>query len=936
MSEMLPGSPIGTVLPGVTVSVPQIEADLADVESVVESVYSNLGDSIVAGYMSVANDLAAIEANVIGGITNEVEAVELVLANLTRKIISGITAKLSDVYAKIIDLGFNIPTLDDVRYGNATGDFIGSMTGQTPKDEPITHFGYVGSTPDLGGIKPDTNTPYDGLPVVGPIGNPSGIPPSPTVPPHVPPVVPNPTPNNPDGCPTWPVGGIVSTYAATGGPQTLAGGTYISPWRTSVQPEPNGGYITYRIRTINDEGGIIYENVILPIGYGLYYNPVSNTVVGATFAPSGYMNCPCVAQAGAYTVGNQGSGAFPPLGDPPPPPPIGGTCPVPNYSCPADYGWNIHPIGHYGDPFCERIKSPDIDWAKFQQQLSSIIGMSGPSLPAQGIALTVVNAITGGNGAIVPEVINRFSKWLTKVIKDVTQSPGCDGAKFTPVATAVGIMNFFQQWTGIIPPQSIKPLIQLMNSVCQYQIPSPAEADNAFLAKTINEETWQCYHKAAGNFVGEFESVFKAKRTKADALQASQLFRREQLTKDEYEVRMRANGVLQSEDVKDLYNLTQSWPGISDVIRFLVRDIADKDLVDKFGMYDDFEKKYAGRLIKYADAVGVSKDLMKDQWAAHWHIPSFTMLTEMLHRLRPGVVAEDLQVTQDDVFEALKQDDWLPYWAKRMIEVSYRNVTKEDSVKAYMIHAIDDEELTGHYLDVGYNEKAANFYVQFQKKRRDIADNKASGLPTIRRLTSQYAKCEITEQEFRDSITKLALSEDHEAKMLEAGRQAVRVEDRKLSVNQVKRPFELGLTDYDEATNQLSNTDIDPRCVRALVDAWALKQLKRSKFLSVGQLCKMRERGIIGYADHVRALVRNNWDRQDAERIATECGITVSEKQAARARREADRAQRIREKLAREEAKRRKLEACGPPSCPTNTPGGMIDPPITVPDSSNL
>lgn len=936
LSEMLPGAPMGVVLPNANISRKDLESDLEPIVADADAIESNLTSDLVGHFSDVNKDVSTITSNIVGDIANNLDNLEQLKLNAERKVLANAAKTLSEAYAKIVDLGFNIPTLDDVMYAKASGDYMGSMMGNTPEPEPARlplniPMNVGDDTPILPNVPfGDDYPPFVPIPPGGGTEYPPTGQPIPGEPPS------GGATNNPDDCPTCPLGGIVNRYADTGGPSPSGNGLIIRPWKAIKSGEPDGGYLTYKIRCVDSDGGSITETVNIPLGYQLFYSRNSGFVLAATgLIPPGYAACPCATWIDSYTIGSAPSGAFPPLGNPPPTVP-GATCPVSLYDCPPTYGWNVKPVGHYGDEFCKRIETPDINWETFEQKFSDIVGMAANGTPPTGTISSIIGAITGGKSAVLPELVNRFSKWMTKVIHDVTQSPGCDGAKFTPVATAVGVMNFFQRWAGIIPPQSIEPLIQLMNTVCQYAIPSPSEADSAFLNMTISEDTWKCYHKAAGNFVGEFEHIFNAKRTKADALQVSQLYRREQITKDDYEKRMRANGVLKPEDLKDIYNLTQSWPGISDVIRFLVRDIADKNLVDKYGMYDDFEQKYAGRLIKYADAIGVSKDLMKDQWAAHWHIPSFTMLTQMLYRLRPGVVDKSLEVTRDDVFEALKQDDWLPYWAKRMIEVSLRPVTKEDSVKAYMIHAIEDDELEGHYMNVGYEQKAAQFYVQYQKKRRTIADNKSSGLPTIRRLTSQFAKCEITEQEFRDSVTKLALSEDHEAKMLEAGRQAVKNEDRKLSVQQVKRPFELGLIDYSEATDQLSNTDIDVRCIRALVDSWALKQLKRSKHLAAGSLCKMREQGIIQTREHILALVRNNWSEEDATLIAMSCDSTISEKQFRRAQAAAEKARRENERLAKLEAKRLKLEACGPPSCPTNTPGGKLDPPNIVPDSSNL
>jgi len=510
--------------------------------------------------------------------------------------------------------------------------------------------------------------------------------------------------------------------------------------------------------------------------------------------------------------------------------------------------------------------------------IGGLIGMATGSTPSGTITSQILQAILGDQVAVIPALVNRFSEWMSKVIRNGAEASPCDEAKLVPVAMMSGVWSFIQRWTACVPPALTGTLNQLQNLVCQYLMPSQAQTDAAFLAGEITKEVWECWTRLNGQVVRNQEKIVEISRTRPDALQLSNLMRREKITREQYLQSMRELGVIRHEDRDRIWDMTEAWPGLQDVIRFLVRDVADKDLVDKFAMDEDFEKKWQGLLIKYADGLGVPKELARYYWRAHWHIPSYTQLSEMLHRLRPGQVPKAVEVTKEDVKTALQQDDYLPYWIERLMAISYRPMGRIDARRAFELRAIKDDEMKELLRDQGYDEKGVDLMFRYFEKHREVNERKRSGLPTARTLITKYSRGEIPENEFNDLIEKISPTDEQAAEMIKSAKFERRTWLRTQQIKGVKKSFVYGLISESTAHDWLANIDVDPGAIENLLDAWKADMVQRGKLPSAAMLCKWRENGLITGAEQITALRRLGYDLGAAQRIARDCEAGILEK----------------------------------------------------------
>lgn len=963
----VPGAPI-------PFDVPHPPVSLADITPHVDELYSHAGElvgKVINEYAKpldeLHNGMTEIHAKVVGGISNDIDPMEQHAAKIASKVQSNISNGMREIYSGMNDIGLPTPTLEQVRYGNASGDYIGSMLGQDdgPREKKPTVDHHT-DTDGKGGnqyssshgiIQDDSGLIPNHSNVVaygdGSKGGPAGLGnDTPTTPPYqTTHSNPPPPPGPPTQPPCNPTGGRHDLYLP-GSPVIVDG------WSRDINDETQGGdcgVIFYTpildmgdvSRATNWPGDEIcidesyFFNLpqtdphafgqigfLVPKGTFLIYNERTGKLWAAENCPTGYRvpfgqkYCP---QGQAGTGGPSIPSEPPPPNQPKPPlPPLPPEDPyVPGEHCPALPNLSCGPKGKTGFPpfpastnACDtldatvsKVRNADVtfaDWVK----------MATGDAPDKSFNSGIMKGLFGSDKDVLPGLIGRFAAWLQTINKDAVSKLDCDPSVLIPITTFQGLIELVEKWTGVIPDQLMIKTDQISNTACQSKLPSGSAADAAYLANTINQPEWECWQKAEGNHLDPATRVRDASRTKLSPDQYVALYKRGYITEEIFRKALRECGVITEGDVFDLLNYADQWPQIADIIRLMTRDVADPEVVKLSELDTDFDKKWTGRVEQYGNAAGVTKEIALDYWRAHWDIPSFTQLTEMYHRLRPGLVAPEDAVDRDMVLAALKQNDMAPGWVNRMLMIAEHVIPAGDAVKAYYLHTVEETFLYNNYRDHGSNDDAANTMVDYHKTERTRRDKAAAGFPTVKALAKSYARCEITLRQFTDTVDEIAVNDDQKRYAQDAARLTRIIEDRKSTIRSVMRPYMRGLIDDGQASQMLAEAGIESDCVPGLIRGWQKKQQKQSKHMNASQLCDMRNRGIITAEEQSTALVRSGWDSVDAWRIVGSCEAKLSEKEEKAAAKAIKDAKTAADKAAKAAKKAAREAECGPPPCP--------------------
>lgn len=966
-------------------SVRRVSAAVTAAEQVLAECSRLIRESLGEEIRTVSSQANFATGLIEGQIAERIGRYEEVLVRCGRKIFRDCEGILGNVYGLFAVLGIVYPTEEQVVYGLSTGDYLGSLGVTEPEYEPEPM-----PVPVAGkGVEPSPPPP---------------APPPPPVEPWIPdpfgfyPLVPNPAYWNLNPSAVLPVPDEAIPWIYSANPAGGLDPRVVVPvpvWDPSAATTPIYGAARTRVT---------FPGLEYPEGASSWAGPVSQVFrsnhpnlpgtsavgissgawsrIGGEAASSGgtAVNVPPVLPAGVAHIAGWSSGVFnspvltqqyglpigpggPPTPPPPPPPP-----PPPEEPKPANCPPDKPPIfPDWRQPgSCALNEAQILDTLRLGSMLggnSNFWNTAGSAFETafqyspQGVLASVISSLfTTGGGSIGGEIFTRVWEWLVKVACPILEINECGTKQMLPAVLFRAIAGLGNLLTGGAFNQHVQQMDHTLNWMCPTGMPSAAEATMAHLKGEISKDTWNCWQAINGQAPGPAWEILRAQQTKPTIGELIELRRRDFLTDEQFDTELRKQGILDQRYRDAFRQFLPALPGVADVIRFLVRDVSDPQIEARFKLSEDFEQKWQGDLVRYATSQGVSRELAEYYWKSHWRLPSPTQLYEMVHRLRPGRVPAELQVTIEDARTALKQDDVLPFWVDRFLEIAYQPVNRTDLQAAYDIFTFGPEELKQRYLDLGYNEDSADLLVKFASRKRERKYRVMSGAMTPKEAARLYARGTFSKQELGVVLQDAGLDAATRAKVEADAEFRRKVRIREGRIKSIRRAFVRGRIDRAEAIQLLNQAGSDPQVINSLIDEWLFDGILSTKLVSAAQACKMHSQGLISTEEHTDILTRLGYDEVAVERMQGSCFVSNDERRRRLAeqklrqmeadarriqaeeekkRKEAEKkAEKIRkemEKLAKEEQelelKRQKIEACRrgtPPTGPmsSNPPPG--------------
>jgi hypothetical protein len=433
------------------------------------------------------------------------------------------------------------------------------------------------------------------------------------------------------------------------------------------------------------------------------------------------------------------------------------------------------------------------------------------------------------------------------------------------------ILNVIGLFTGDALDQVKTPIVQNSNFLCPTKLPTASEASAAWLRGYISDETWACWVRACGMRPEAWEQITRAQRNVLTPDQIVRLVLRGQIPLADLPGRLRQTGLILDQDVQEALELARYLPGPSDIVRFMVRDVADPNIVNRFGLDDEFQAKFQGQVLKFAEAQGIDPQTMRDYWRAHWSIPSPTQLYVMYHRLRGLPPGDPNQVTEDDIRTALQQQDILPFWVDKLLAISFRPLRLVDIRRGFNAGTLEVDQVRQAYREIGYSDKDVEILV------RDLQVQKVQALKKLPQ-TTQYAAGEINEGELRAELAELGYQPAEQDFGIQVARFKIERGRRKACAKAIKRRFLTGGLDKVDAGQALIGQGLDSYQASALVEGWACERASRGKEFSAGQLCKLFAQGLVEPVEFVQRLVNVGWDRDQAIKLFSSCSQDVERK----------------------------------------------------------
>jgi hypothetical protein len=438
----------------------------------------------------------------------------------------------------------------------------------------------------------------------------------------------------------------------------------------------------------------------------------------------------------------------------------------------------------------------------------------------------------------------------------------------------------------------------------QTQVPSPELAAAGWLGAEIDDCAFQAYVMGGDERWLPYLACTRASKMKFTPIEIYTLYKRHGLARSNLDRRLREVGSLHPEDREELDALYRQIPGPADLVRFMQRDVDNREVVGKFRMDDGFTENYTSKTKEWAEEQGLDEDSMRRYWRAHWTIPSPTQLREFWHRLRHSDDFGGAGDVESAVRTALKQQDILPYWIDWFMATSFLPLNHTTLLRAYEKGWIDDDRFQRGMYDIGYSDDDAQTLLSLAKRERDL---------TI--MHSDFVNAYADGYMDQDTMLLWAEKEGYEQSLVDTildhaeFRRTIAV--RRRAIEAIARQFKSCRISEAEARQDAAALGVPESVVDTALGIAELNTTCGSKREMQSALCNALDEGIITpeqYVDRMRKL------KYDDDAIQTLLGLCVNKIAArraaaiAKARKEAE-AEARREEAAKDKADRKRQAA---------------------------
>lgn len=357
----------------------------------------------------------------------------------------------------------------------------------------------------------------------------------------------------------------------------------------------------------------------------------------------------------------------------------------------------------------EEQKSADL-FGRLYTFVEGLLGGLGKAIP---YAVPGVDLLIKGIGSLAES----FSDDKNSVDR-VSKFYGCDDPLFNSILGKTALQSSGMRLLAPELDYTLTPFRYAYKSLCPNQFPSSAAAIQSYIFNQIDEKLLRNWLAINGDCWDAFQPVIRSAKAKLTSFDLTQLLYRGILTESQHAERMRELGFLDAHNVTEAKELFKQLPPPSDLVRFMVRDVDDINIVKQFGLDDEFADKFTGKTKEWFAQQGMSEDYALRVWRAHWSIPSPGQLYEYYHRHRLSGEFGDSAKVFKDVETALKQQDILPFWVPRLLSLSFAPLEKRVVRQAFRIGSLTKEDVAKSFVEAGYSDENVEKLVAFESRQR--------------------------------------------------------------------------------------------------------------------------------------------------------------------------------------------------------------------------
>lgn len=247
---------------------------------------------------------------------------------------------------------------------------------------------------------------------------------------------------------------------------------------------------------------------------------------------------------------------------------------------------------------------------------------------------------------------------------------------------------------------------------------------------------------------------------------------------------------------KPLETIARAIPGLSDMVRFAVREVYDPARRSALKLDEDYPAAFTGQAAMH----GLSEEHARDYWAGHWQLPSPTQMYRMLWR---G------EITLAELDAGLKAADYSPAWRDKLRNIAYLVPGRVDLRRMLAHNIIDRAEVKRGYQRLGYTAADAETLTKFAEElavKGPAAQTSYIGRARsslFGRVHTEYTGRQLTDDEARSGLEAAGVPAAEVAPILELWQTESSLIRTELTQAQIVKAFKKGLYDRDQALAEL-------------------------------------------------------------------------------------------------------------------------------------
>ena len=444
----------------------------------------------------------------------------------------------------------------------------------------------------------------------------------------------------------------------------------------------------------------------------------------------------------------------------------------------------------------------------------------------------------------------------------------------------------FDDWTGRLGMSE-----QAVDTELQARRPLTVEGEirQLWTRGYLDDATASTLAERLGWDAGEFARAQVLAQRFPELEIVHELLRRGEITEQEGLEKLRQLGYQEGETER-LLNLAFYIPPVSDLVTMAVRDVFSTDIRAFLQLDDDFPES----MLEKFSAAGVSEEVARDYWAAHWALPSLSEAYRMLWR---GLI------TEDDLGLIMRAADILPRFRQPLVDAAYLTPTRVDIRRFHALGLIDEGELRELYMLRGFAPRWADLMTRFTvayntaPEPEEEAEVRELSLAQLRRL---YKASVINSEAYEAAMQELGYVADdaHALRVLDDMDQAEDVLDDE--VDSIRARYLAGALGVNEAIEAMDSLDLPATRVETELADLQRREIARQTAPPRSVIEDMAGRAIISGEELVDELVRQGWSEEWAQRrllALTSAWTEKAEREQAQRDREQASAERIVRKM---------------------------------------